>query len=259
MTPRPAREALRARIFTRSLLPLLEVVMTRRPELAELFRGVSAIVQFRAADVGVYLAFTDGALDVVCGVHGSPDVDCWFRDVATMNAFFAGKPTLPRVRGLFRHPVLVTRIVRLLKSLEILTPEADVRSADDRALRVELVLYLIPNALSQLNHAGHPEMTALAAESPDRVYQWTVGDAGYASYLRMCAGKTKFGRGVYERRKPFVSYTFPTVDGAFRVFTTTGSQMEAVASGDVVPEGSPEYSRKISLMMQKVDELLTAG
>ena len=49
------------------------------------------------------------------------------------------------------------------------------------------------------------------------------------------------------------------MEGAFRVFTNTGSQMEAVQRAYVRTEGSPEYTRTMSGLMQKVDELLTVG
>ena len=45
----------------------------------------------------------------------------------------------------------------------------------------------------------------------------------------------------------------------FRVLTETGSQMSGVRGGLVQALGSPEYTRKISLLMQKVDELLMEG
>ena len=46
---------------------------------------------------------------------------------------------------------------------------------------------------------------------------------------------------------------------ALAVLTATGSQMSGVRSGQVQTFGSPEYTRKISLLMQKVDALLVEG
>ncbi len=254
------REALRALIFTRSLLPLLEVVMDDRPAMAARFARTRAAVQFRldgADEPCVHLDFNRGALRVVQGRHASPDLDFVFDNLPNFNGFFAGKAVRPKIRGLARHPLLLWRTSALLGALRILTPEARVESPEDRALYVKLVLRMITRAMSLLHRGGHPGMRQLAADSPDRVYQWTVVESGEGVFLRMHAGRVRAGRGVYGRRRPFVSTTFPTVDAAFRVFTTTGSQMEAVVRGDVVPEGSPEYSRKISLMMQQIDALLT--
>ena len=54
---------------------------------------------------------------------------------------------------------------------------------------------------------------------PDRIYQFTVGDMSnpdIACYLRVKGGNTKAGRGVYERKSPFVNFHF-SIDGAFNV------------------------------------------
>jgi hypothetical protein len=182
-----------------------------------------------------------------------------FRDEAALAAFFAGTPSLPRIIGFGRHPLLAGRVLRLLSSLRILSTDPDKVAPADRPLRVELMLYLATAALSQLARAGDPELTALVAASPERVYQWTVADTGTGAYLRMQRGRTRAGRGIYARRRPFVSYTFPTTDAAYRVLTAQGSQMASVARGDVIPEGSPEYSRAISIQLQRIDRLLTGG
>jgi hypothetical protein len=267
------REELRARLFLRSLLPLLKVVLAARPALSRHFAGVNAVVQFsaRGSSEAAYLRFSSAsergaprasserALEVVSGEHSEPTLGLRFRDLAGMNDFFAGRPTVPWIAGALRHPILSARVLELLASLRILAPDAVVRTAEDRALRVRLMLYLATHALSQLARAGDPEMTALAEASPDRVYQWTIADTGDGAWLRMCRGRTKAGRGVYSGRRPFVRSTFPTTEAAYRVLTSSGSQMEGVKRGDVVPEGSPEYSRKISILMQRVDELLTGG
>jgi hypothetical protein len=248
-------------VILHSLLPLLKVVVADRPEWARRFAATRAIVQFDVSytPLGAYIIFDNDHIDVIPGLHPEPTLSFSFKDIAALIAFFTGKPALPRVRGALRHPVLAARVLWFLSTLRVLTPEVELRRAADRALHVKLVLYLATHALSQMNRAGHPDVVALVSKSPDRVYQWTVEETGVSAYLRVHQGKSKAGRGVYPRRRPFVRYTFPTVDGAFRVFTTTRSQMEGVIRGDVKPEGSPEYSRKISILIQKVDELLTGG
>ena len=75
----------------------------------------------------------------------------------------------------------------------------------------------------------------------------------------MREGRVKAGRGTYPHRRPFVHFVFPTVDAAFRVLTEAGSPMTGVACGDVRTEGSPEYSRKVSRVLQRLDHLLGEG
>jgi hypothetical protein len=215
-------------------------------------------VQFDGGGQAAHVVLAGGSLEVRPGPSPTaPTLRFHFRDEAALAAFFAGRPSLPRIHGLASHPLLAARVVRLLASLRILSANPDRVAPADRALRVDLMLCLATRALSQLARAGDPQVTALVAASPERVYQWTVADRGTGAYLRMQRGRVRSGRGIYDRRRPFVSYTFPTTDAAFRVLTASGSQMASVARGDVVPEGSPEYSRAISLQLQRVDQLLT--
>jgi hypothetical protein len=250
------REALRSRVFLRSVLPLLEDL----PGTDALFRGVSArvAIEVRGTDVGATLVLRDGALAVEQGVQPA-EVRWIFPTLRALNAFFAGKVVLPRIKGL-RHPVLIWKTVRLLMRLRILHPQP---SPAQPALRVKLLLRLVTRALAELHRGGHPEMVFLVADSPERVYQWTVGGADVAhdigAYLRMERGRVKAGRGTYTRRRPFVHFAFADVDAALAVLTATGSQMTGVRSGQLKTLGSPEYTRKIALLMQKIDQLLQEG
>ncbi len=258
------REALRARIFLRSVLPMLEVVAAERPEVVGPFATTTAQVEIRAGSaeapaIAAHLSFADGALAVRPGRATSPAVTLAFADLGRCNAFFAGRLVLPRVGGLVRHPILALRVLKLLSALRIIAPDVPCRDEADRALRVRLLLFMASHALSQLNVGGDPEMAALVDGSPERVYQWSVEDAGIGAWLRMRDGRTRAGRGTYGRRRPFVHFRFPTVAGAFRVLAEGGSQVEAVARGDIRTEGAPEYSRKIGVQMQRLDALLLDG
>ncbi len=262
----PERERLRARVFLRSVLPLLEVVVREQPALSPWLYGARGVVQLEAAgsDLGARLVFDKGRLAIEPVPAGGADLRFVFRDVTALNAFFAGKPVLPRIEpfGGLRTPLLLARTLRLLAALRVLEPPAPGASPPDaveRALRVRLVLYLVTRALSSLHRDGYGPMRELSEGSPERVYQWTVGGSDIAAYLRVHAGRVKAGRGVYARRRPFVHFVFPDPDAAFAVLMATGSQMSGFRGGRVQTFGSPEYTRKIALLMQKVDELLMEG
>ncbi len=53
-----------------------------------------------------------------------------------------------------------------------------------------------------------PGHAALDGRQPDRIYQFSVEPEGIAAYLRVRGGQTKAGRGVYQRRRPFVHMRF---------------------------------------------------
>jgi len=269
-------ERLRARLFLRGVLPLVKVVLVERPAYGWLLGGAIETVQLEVAgavgdeELGAWIDVRDGAVEVTPGHHPSPAVRVRFADVGRLNAFFAGRPVLPRIIGSscqsagrvarsivgLRRAFVLARLLPLLASLRLLTPQVIPGDAAGRALKIKLMLYAATLALAQLHRGGHPQMRALVDDSPDRVYQWTVEESRIGSWLRMDRGRIRAGRGTYARRRPFVHFVFPTVDAACRVLTSTGSQMEAVTRGDVRTEGSPEYSRRISGLLQKADALL---
>jgi hypothetical protein len=251
------RDELKSRLFLRVALPLVKVVREDDPLMRRLTRNMNAVVQFvvRGTDTGAHLVFADDGLEVVQGVHEKPTVSFTFKDLKSLNDFFAGKLALPSIKGILRLDVIL-RTVPLLLSLKMLMPAADPKNPAKRALKVKLLLYMVSTALSQLNKAGEPTMAKLTGNSPDRVYQWIVED-GPSAYLRMRAGKTKAGRGVYTRRRPFVLMRFPDIEGAYQVLTSKVSLVEAVKQGYVVTEGAMEYSKEMGICMQMVEELMT--
>lgn len=260
------RERLRADLFLAGVLPLLEVVMHERPHLRQLVRGLSGTVQFSArdSDLAARIVFDGESLRVV---HGPPETSTLrfvFGHLGKMNEFFAGKPRLPRIvpyLGIF-HPRMTLQTLRLLMVLRILEPprpQASLPDSKERALRVRLLLYLVTRALERLHRRGHGPMCSLAEDSPDRVYQWTVVGTDIAAWVRMHKGRVKSGRGTCSARRPFVHFVFPNVDAAFAVLTATSSQMQGFRGGNVVTYGSPEYTRKMALLMQDVDKLLLEG
>lgn len=253
------REELRARLFLRAALPLVKVVRADVSRMYKLTKKMKAVVQFqvRGTDLCAHLVFADDALEVTYGPHPRPTVCFTFKTVSDLNTFFGGGLALPTIKGKRRIDVIL-RTVPLLLSLKLLMPDADPKEPAKRALKVKLLLYMVTTALSQINKAGEPGMTALTGKSPDRVYQWIVKD-GPAAYLRMKAGKTKAGRGVYARRRPFVLMTFPDTEGAYQVLTSQCALVDAVKAGYVVSEGAMEYSKEIGIRMQFIEELLTKG
>lgn len=254
------RAELRARVFLRALVPLLEVVVREQPVMARLFGKVEASVQIEVEHSALcaHLVFKGGKLTVTHAPANS-ELGFAFADVAALNTFFGGALALPRVSGALRHPVLLARVARLFATLQMLQPQAAPADAAACALRVRLLLHLVVRALAELHHGGHPGMRALTGQSPDRVYQWSVAREDIHAWLRMKDGRVMTGIGRCTAREPFVHFVFPTAAAALSVLTASGSQVDGVRDGAVEVIGSPEYSRKISLLMQQVDQLLVEG
>ena len=259
------REFLRTRLFLRAALPTVKVLLEDDPATAKRFAGVNAVVQFVAKNqpraVGAYLWFEDGEVRVEQGFWDaggapSPDITFTFASLQKLNDFFAGKTVLPGIKG-FHRPGLLAKVVQLLLALKLMLPSANPTDPTKRRLKIKLTLYMITTALSQYNKGGDPEMERWTSKQPDRIYQFSVEPEGIAAYLRVRGGKTKAGRGVYERRRPFVHMRFHGVDGALAVMNKEVDFVDGVGKGMVRIDGSPEYAANLNDFMMRVQALLT--
>ncbi len=253
----PTPEEIKTRLFLNAALPLTKVVREDDKFMRMFTKNMTGVVQFmiKGTETGSHLIFENDTLDVKQGIHENPTVSFVFKDNKSLNDFFAGKVAFPAIKGLFRLDIVI-RTVPLLLALKMLMPDADPKDPGKRALKVKLLMYMVTTALSQLNKAGAESMVKMTKTSPDRVYQWIVEGGGPAAYLRMKAGKTKAGRGVYKRRRPFVLMKFPNIEGAYQVLTSNVALVDAVKKGYVVTEGAMEYSKEIGLHMQYIEELM---
>jgi hypothetical protein len=126
-------------------------------------------------------------------------------------------------------------------------------SERDKALVVRLYFALLSAGISGLNRAGHPEIAAWVARSPDRVYAWAVdGHPEVAAYLRVKAGRTKAARGEYRRSKPFFTLRFDSLDSALGILLDTDDMLASTAAGKLIMEGAPEFGAQIGAFMLAV-------
>jgi hypothetical protein len=254
------KDLLVSRIFCRAVLPVIKVMLEDDPKTRSKFAKVRATIQFvardPAGDVGAYLDFDNGAFTVGQGVAARADITFRFSTVAKMNAMFAGKPVLPRIQGITKVGLLI-KVLGLLMGLKILMPNAKPKTPLQARLKVKMTLYMVSTALSQLNKGGYPDMVEWTAKQPERIYQWSVDGEDIACYLRVKAGKSQAGRGLYTRRKPIVHMKFKSVNDALPVLTNQIDTLQAMKTGLVTNDGSPEYGAQIGDLMLKVAVLVT--
>ncbi|MBN2360895.1 MAG: hypothetical protein JXR83_15675 [Deltaproteobacteria bacterium] len=254
------RELLTARIFMRAAFPVMKVVLEDLPSIGNRFRGVSAKVQFLARnageDVGACLVFDPVAgFHVEQGIVPGADIVLEFSSVAKMNTLLKGGAALPRVKGI-THLGLLIKTVVLLLSLKLMMPFARPKDLAKKRLKVKMTIYMITTALSQYNKGGDPEIRDWTSKQPDRIYQMSVAGTDIAAYLRVRAGQTKAGRGLYARRQPFVHMRFHSVDGALAVLNKEAEFIESVAKGYVSVDGSPEYAAQLNDFMMRIQSLV---
>jgi hypothetical protein len=254
------RNQMAARIFLRAVLPVMRVLLADDPKLKARFATVTARVAFSASDRDgkmeqAWVGFDQGAFSIGFDACENADITFAFGSLAKMNAFFAGKPVVPSIRGWWRLGLLL-KVVSLLMGLKMLMPDADPTDPAKRRLKVKMTFYMITTALSQYNKGGDPEMVKWTSRQPERIYQITV-DEHIAAYLRVKAGRSKAGRGVYQRRRPFVHMRFNGVEGAYPIVMKRVDMVAAVRQGLLSIEGSPEYAGNLGDFMMRIQALIT--
>jgi hypothetical protein len=255
------RDQMAARIFLRAVLPVMRVMLDEDPKTKARFADVTARVAFTAPGGGdgdpaqAWIAVDRGDFSIGFDACDNADITFAFGSLARMNAFFAGKPVVPKIRGWWRIGLLL-KVVGLLMGLKILMPDADPKDPAKRRLKVKMTFYMITTALSQYNKGGDPEMVKWTSRQPERIYQITV-DEDIAAYLRVKAGRSKAGRGTYKRRRPFVHMRFNGVEGAYPIVMNQVNMVDAVRQGLLTIDGSPEYAGNMGDFMVRIQDLIT--
>jgi hypothetical protein len=257
-----------AKLFFNAAFPVMQIVLDEDPVMNAKFRDVQATVQICAAEGDTLLAcllvFDNGKLTVVQGQARSPDITLKFNSVAKMNTMFRGGAALPAIKGFLKLGLLI-KVFSLLMSLMIMMPSNRPKDTAKKRLKVKMSLYMITRALSTYNKLGNPEMAEWCRRQPDRIYQFVVdkenkqpGDEPeIACYLRVKAGKSKSGHGVYTRRSPFVLFHFSSVSGALKVLLKDVAFVEGVEKGCVEVIGSPEYAMNLNDFMAVLQGMMT--
>ena len=73
-----------------------------------------------------------------------------------------------------------------------------------------------------------------------------------SAYIRVKAGKTKAGRGVYKRAMPFFTMRFDSLDSALGILLSTDDMMESTRQSKLIMEGAPEFGAQIGEFMMLV-------
>jgi hypothetical protein len=253
-TPPDEAELFANKLFLNSVLPLLKVIATDVPSLYSGFVGKFGVVQISALDPSAeggkratHFLIEDGEWTVKNDqVAAKADVELELSSVPAMNAFFKGKiapATLPKMRGVVANPALFARFMAvLLKMSGLLTAKTAPADEATQALMVKCFFYLLTSGISQLNKLGHPEVAAWTKTSPDRVYALGIdGHPEVAAYIRIKAGKSRSGHGVYTRAMPFFTLRFDSFASALGILLGTDDMLDATKAKRLIMDGAPEF------------------
>jgi hypothetical protein len=267
------KDLLTARLFIKAAFPVLKIVVNEDPSFKAKWENVKAVMQFRArdeaGDVVAHIIFDNLDVTVGEGEYKSeegkgPDIELVFASVAKMVNMLKGGTALPTIgsllKSLIRKPKITLFSLLTLLKLKLMLPTAKVKDDLNRYLKVKLSLYMITTALSTANKLGWEGIKNWTMQ-PDRIYQFAVGDLtkpDIACYLRVKGGKSKAGRGLYERKTPFVLFHFSNVEGALNVLLKKKEFVKAVVDNDVEVVGAPEYGVQLNDIMAILQDLLTS-
>jgi hypothetical protein len=251
-----------ARLFFNAAFPVMKVVLADDPAMKEKFKNVKATVQIGAKNgselEACTLKFDNGELEIIASAAEKPDIALTFSSLDKMNTMFSGGMALPAIKGL-NKPGLLLKVMSMLMSLKLMLPSSKPADPAKKALKLKMSLYMITRALSTYNKLGDPDMKAWTSSQPDRIYQFVVNGSDIACYLRVKAGNTKSGHGVYQRRTPFVLFNFKSVDGALKVLLKEVGFVEGVEQGCIEIVGSPEYASTLNDFMAILQGMMVGG
>lgn len=262
------QDRLVAQLFFTAAFPVMKIIVTEHPKFAKTWADVTAVVQFRAndddGDMLCHILFDKGTLQVVQGAYeGKPDLELKFVSVAKMVEMFKGKMTsLPQISCLLKavctKPKLLINTLMLLMQLMLMMPSNVPTDDFKKYLKIKMSLYMITTAMSTANKLGW-DVISDWTKQPDRIYQFIVGDEKnpeIACYLRVKGGKSKAGRGIYERKNPFVCFHFYNVDGAMMVVLKQKEFVSAVECNAVEVIGAAEYAAQFNDIMSRLQDML---
>lgn len=256
------------KIFLCGALPLLKTIVADIPSLKSKFKNVHCVYQVSCDDPDApegkwathFVVNGDEWLvhaDKVAHRLGKQKyVELEFKSVDAMNAFFKGKigpSTLPKMHGVNFIYEFGVFMMALLKMASLLGMEAPPEDENTKRLLVKCYFYLLSVGISTLNKQGHEAIHAWALKSPDRVYAWKVdGEESVSAYIRVKAGKTKAGKGVYKRAMPFFTMRFNNLDSALGILMSIDDMLQSVREGKLIMEGAPEFGAQIGDYMLQV-------
>ncbi len=255
------------KVFLCAVLPVIKTIAMDVPKFAKRFEHTHAVIQVSAVDPeapagkfathfvinsGEWLVHTDKVSD-----REHTDIELEFKSIETMNAFFKGNigpATLPKMRGIAKQPgTFASFMMVLLKMSSLLTAKQPPEDEETKKLMVKCFFYLLSSGISTLNKNGHEAIHNWTLKSPDRVYSWAVdGYDDIQAYIRIKAGKSKAGRGVYKRAMPFFTMRFNNLDSALGILLSTDDMLESLKAGRLIMDGAPEFGAQIGDFMLTV-------
>lgn len=252
-------EKVTAKIYLEVVLPLLEEVIKASPQKQEVIKKWNCTVQFgvKDTDLAVHLIFSNGNVKAEKGWHPAPTIALVFPSAGALISNFSGKKptlsTLPKIKGIW-HIFLLLKVMKLLKSLNMLMPSYEPKTEEEKKLKVTMLLYVVTGSMEILSKEDEYVKNVIAGSSQKQV-QWIVHPDGPYLWGEFDKEGIKIEKGKIKR--PYVSIEFKDVESAYLVLTKKVTGLEPLSQGLVQINGAFEYAgSKVFPIMQRVGEYL---
>lgn len=286
------QDVLAAKLFLGAAFPAMRIPLEENEKYVKKFKDLDMVVEFKAEDeetpLATHIVFLteEKAAELAEGkrfkvynglYEGSfgdlKVIKMHFKSIESLLGVFKGNTPLdmlgivPAVfKNLFKKGffAFLSLMLELMKMMPDFVPTAE--EPFDQYMKVKMSLYMITTAMSKATRAGYEPMVKWTEKQTDRIYQFKVGPTivdgkeiypEIGAYLRVKYGKTKAGRGVYERKSPFVLLDFPNPDGCIAVLSGKYPFVEAVIHGCVTIIGAGDsYAVSFNDRMMDIQNML---
>lgn len=240
----PHRQNVLAHIHLHAIVPLLEEVAEKDPESMELAKGADGSIQFRVlGGPCAHVIFRGDRVIASPGPMVSPTVGILFPTCSSLNKTFRkqGFPVAIPYKGFNRLDLLKSRFEPLAQRVEHYLTADPVVFQDEASLLLAVELRLYAGFLAAKALADHdPVGRAVAADLPNGVAEFRVGDSGPCAHVKVESGRISVAKGPAVHPDGLLKFSSPQVAFAF-----LGDQMDVMAS---VPLGDPVLSGLIPLV-----------
>lgn len=246
------------KLFFYAVLPVLKTIVEDTPSLAKKWQGKNKVHQVAClTDEGkeaIHFVIEDGNWTVKKGEYEKkPNSELLFKSRKQMNGFFKNK-IFPLPKGLLSD---FSFLQALLKMSGLLGSKVPPKKDQDQVLLTKCLFYLLTAGISTLNKLGHPDIKNWTKKSPDRIYALELENhADVCSFIRIKAGNSRSGRGVYTRSMPFFTMRFTSARGALGILLEIDDMIESAVEGNIVMLGGPEFGAQLGDYMLAVGGLI---
>lgn len=258
-------EMLRASVYLKSVLALMEDLVAYDQASAAAIAGENLVLQFEVkAGPTAHLAIGDGRVRHGVGPHPRPDVRLSFKTPVLLNRLFAGEEVRPGIRkGFTRLKFLTNKFPILAERLSFYLEGEGQRADSPEAQRflVRLGLHAMLAGLVAVA-VDDPSLADTAASTPPGTLLVKVlPDGPQGSFAKVARGDGYEFVSTFDRpvERPNAVMEFANLDVARRLLDGQLSAVVAIGTGEVCIRGSLPLIEKVNVFLTRLSQVMERG